>query len=112
MELVVHQLWCFLFMLFVQYIQSHSTLARIAAFAAGVFKYRHTQQLRCGDGEPKRGLRPSVRLVENQNSDVGRDLRPKLGMYTRAAMRLTLIMDSSHDNMDWAFFIFFTLCRL
>lgn len=31
-------------------------------------------------------------LVENPNSDVGRDLKPKLGMYSKRAVRLALIM--------------------
>lgn len=90
---------------FVQYIQERSTLAKIAASATGDSEHRHTQQLCCGDGDPKKRLRPSMWLVENPNSDVGWDLRPKLGMYSRRAMRLTLVMYflHGHCNMDWAF---------
>lgn len=44
---------------------------------------------------PKKRLRPSVWLVENPNPDVGWDLRPKLGMYSRGAGCLALIIHFS-----------------
>lgn len=47
---------------------------------------------------PKKRLRPSVRLVANPNPDVGWDLRPKLGMYSRGAMCLALIMHFSKGS--------------
>ncbi len=93
-----------------QYIQERSTLAKIAASAAGELEHRHTQQLCCGDGNPKKRLRPSVWLVENPNSDVGWDLRPKLGMYSRRAMRLTVVMYFLHDRFQHGL-SFYLHCR-
>lgn len=44
----------------------HSTLAKIAASAAGELEHCHTQQLCCGDGDPKRGCVRLCGLLKTQ----------------------------------------------
>lgn len=45
-------------------------------------------------------------LVENPNLDVGWDLRPKLGMCSWRAVRLTLIMHFSHERLQHGLSLF------
>lgn len=49
-----------------KYIQERSTLAKIAASATEELEHRHTQQLCCGDGDPKRGCVRPCGLLKTQ----------------------------------------------
>lgn len=49
-----------------QYIQEHSTLAKIAASATGELEHSHTQQLCCGVGDPKGGCVRPCGLLKTQ----------------------------------------------
>lgn len=49
---------------------------------------------------PKKRFSPSLWLVENPSPDVGWDLRPKLGIYSRRALCLTLIKHFLQDQLQ------------